>query len=77
MRGADAEGAFIFLPGVPIRLENLLYMLVSADVLGVTLSWRWLDHWGHLGGAGFGAAYNSYGQQVWDRLRRACAKLEL
>jgi rhomboid-like protein len=62
---------------IPIRLESLLYMLVSLDVLGVSLAWRWLDHWGHLGGAAYGILYTKYGQAAWDRLRHACAQLEL
>lgn len=74
---ADAQGAFIFLPGVPVRLGDLLPMLISVDVLGASLNWRWLDHWGHLGGALFGILYTQYGHVVWDRREKYLRRLGL
>ncbi|EIE25590.1 rhomboid-domain-containing protein [Coccomyxa subellipsoidea C-169] len=53
----DAQGAFIFLPGIPIRLGDLLPLLMCFDAAGVLLGWRYLDHFGHLGGALFGIFY--------------------
>lgn len=63
----DAHGAFIFLPGIPIRLGDLLPVLMCLDVTGVVLGWRYLDHWGHLGGALFGILYTKYGHHAWDQ----------
>ena len=61
-----SEAVLIFLPGVPIALENLFPALVMLDVVGALLRWRMLDHWGHLGGALFGYLYARHGQQlVW------------
>ena len=62
----QAKAQFIFLPGVPIALENLFPCLVLLDVVGALSKWRILDHWGHLGGALFGYVYARYGQTaVW------------
>jgi len=62
----QATAQFIFLPGVPIALENLFPCLVLLDVVGALSKWRILDHWGHLGGALFGYLYARYGQTaVW------------
>ncbi len=74
---AEAQGAFIFLPGVPIPLDTLLPMLISVDVLGASLNWRWLDHWGHLGGALFGIVYTQYGYVLWDRREKYLRQLGL
>lgn len=61
-----SQAYFIFLPGVPITLDNLFPALVLLDVTGALLRWRVLDHWGHLGGALFGYLYARYGQtHVW------------
>lgn len=61
-----SEAFFIFLPGVPIALENLFPALVMLDIVGALMRWRILDHWGHLGGALFGYLYARHGQQlVW------------
>ena len=61
-----SQAFFIFLPGVPIALENLFPALVMLDITGALLRWRVLDHWGHLGGAIFGYLYARYGQTyVW------------
>ena len=70
----QAKAQFIFLPGVPIALENLFPCLVLLDVVGALSRWRILDHWGHLGGALFGYLYARYGQTaVWGN----CDKLLL
>ncbi len=62
----QAKAQFIFLPGVPIALENLFPGLVLLDVVGALSKWRFLDHWGHLGGALFGYLYVRYGTTyVW------------
>lgn len=58
----QAKAAFILLPGVPIALEHLFPALVLLDVVGALSRWRFLDHWGHLGGALFGYLYAKYGQ---------------
>ncbi len=64
---ADAQGAFIFLPGIPIRLGDLLPLLMCFDAAGVLLGWRYLDHFGHLGGALFGILYTKYGHRLWEK----------
>ncbi|KAK9908859.1 hypothetical protein WJX75_003880 [Coccomyxa subellipsoidea] len=63
----DAHGAFIFLPGIPIRLGDLLPLLMCLDMAGALLGWRYLDHFGHLGGALFGILYTKYGHSIWDK----------
>ena len=61
-----AEAYFIFLPGIPITLQTLFPCLVAMDVAGIVLRWRFLDHWGHLGGAMFGYLYARYGEEyIW------------
>ena len=63
-----SQAYLVFLPGVPVTLDNLFPALVLLDVTGALLRWRVLDHWGHLGGALFGYLYARYGQtHVWNK----------
>ena len=39
--------------------------ILTIDVVGVLRGWRRLDHWGHLGGAAAGAAWGSFGDDIW------------
>ncbi|EEB89068.1 hypothetical protein MPER_12885, partial [Moniliophthora perniciosa FA553] len=40
-----------------------------AWIIGIARGWRMFDHWAHLGGAAFGAAYYAYGPKLWANLR--------
>ncbi|KAK9812858.1 hypothetical protein WJX72_004806 [[Myrmecia] bisecta] len=44
----------------------VLRSFVALDVVGALRGWRFLDHYGHLGGAMFGLLYAKYGEQyIW------------
>ncbi len=72
---ADARGAFIFLPNMPIKLETLLPALMCVDIAGVLLRWKYLDHLGHLGGALFGILYTQWGHRLWENRHKLLTQL--
>jgi membrane associated rhomboid family serine protease len=51
----------------PPTLKEVTMALVAFDALGALAGWRWLDHWGHLGGAAFGWAWawTGWGPAAW------------
>ena len=65
----DSEVSLIFLPGILIPSQAAVGGLVCLDILGVIRGWRMFDHYAHLGGAMFGAAYWAWGPQFWDWMR--------
>ncbi|KAI0057210.1 hypothetical protein BV25DRAFT_1831355 [Artomyces pyxidatus] len=48
---------------------------VLADIVAVACGWRRFDHWAHLIGVGYGAAYHAFGIQAWNEWRMKVTKL--
>ena len=73
----DRPVPLLFQPeGVaPPTLKEVTLALVAFDALGALAGWRWLDHWGHLGGAAFGWAWawTGFGPAAWAAAQRAGA----
>lgn len=65
----QAQVSLIFPPSYPLDIQTAVVGLVALDMVGIMRGWRVIDHWAHLGGAAFGAAYYAYGPKLWARLR--------
>jgi rhomboid-like protein len=63
----DAEVQLFFLPFLTLPIKWGVVGLVAMDITGIVRGWRVLDHYGHLSGAAFGAAYFFAGPYVWAR----------
>eukprot|EP00891_Asterochloris_glomerata_P007226 jgi/Astpho2/7226/Aster-x1427 len=62
------QAQFIFLPFIPITLDVLVPGLVMLDLAGAVRGWRFMDHFGHLGGALAGYWYANWGRQlIWQQ----------
>ncbi|KAG6832660.1 hypothetical protein H0H87_000842 [Tephrocybe sp. NHM501043] len=66
----ESQISLIIPPSYPIDIQTGVGALVLLDIIGATRGWRMFDHWAHLGGAAFGAAYYCYGPAFWQNLRR-------
>ncbi|UJR13349.1 hypothetical protein I4U23_000367 [Adineta vaga] len=65
----DAQLALIFLPFFTFSAKSALIGMVSFDLLGTIMRWRYLDHSAHLGGVLFGIFYVKYGYKIiWESL---------
>ncbi|CAF1578297.1 unnamed protein product [Adineta steineri] len=65
----DAKLAIIFLPFFTFSAKTALISMVSFDLLGTIMRWRYLDHSAHLGGVLFGIFYVKYGYKLlWESL---------
>ncbi|CAF1633161.1 unnamed protein product, partial [Adineta ricciae] len=65
----DAQLAIIFLPFFTFSAKSALIAMVSFDLLGTIMRWRYLDHSAHLGGVLFGIFYVKYGYKtIWESL---------
>ncbi|KAI8097429.1 uncharacterized protein BX664DRAFT_326351 [Halteromyces radiatus] len=59
------------IPRLPIEYSTILPGLLTVDITGILFQWRLFDHYAHLGGAGFGLWYMTYGQEkMWIPLVR-------
>lgn len=67
----DSQIALFIPPSYPINIQWGVGSLVALDMIGILRGWRMFDHWAHLGGAAFGAAYYAYGPTIWQSFRRA------
>lgn len=65
----DSQIALFIPPSYPINIQWGVGGLVAMDMIGILRGWRMFDHWAHLGGAAFGAAYYAYGPKVWQSFR--------
>ncbi|THH11871.1 hypothetical protein EW146_g7905 [Bondarzewia mesenterica] len=65
----EAQVSLVFPPTGSIPIEYGVGALVLLDIVGALRGWRLFDHFAHLGGAAFGAAYYAYGMRFWDDLR--------
>uniref|UniRef100_A0A0W0EYY9 Peptidase S54 rhomboid domain-containing protein n=1 Tax=Moniliophthora roreri TaxID=221103 RepID=A0A0W0EYY9_MONRR len=65
----QAQISLIIPPWYPIDIQTGVAGLVALDIIGIARGWRMFDHWAHLGGAAFGAAYYAYGPKLWVNLR--------
>lgn len=43
--------------------------MITLDLVGLLRGWKLFDHAAHLGGAGFGLLYFTYGGVAFERLR--------
>ncbi|KAG6852927.1 hypothetical protein C0991_008072 [Blastosporella zonata] len=66
----ESQVSLIIPPSYPIDIQTGVGALVLLDIIGAARGWRYFDHWAHLGGAAFGAAYYCYGPAFWQNLRR-------
>ncbi|THU80521.1 hypothetical protein K435DRAFT_496727 [Dendrothele bispora CBS 962.96] len=66
----SAQISLVVPPSYPIDIQTGVAGLLLIDVIGALRGWRLIDHWAHLGGAAFGAAYWTFGPEFWSRLRR-------
>ncbi|CAF3942662.1 unnamed protein product [Rotaria sp. Silwood2] len=65
----DAQLAIIFLPFFTFSAKSALISMVSFDLFGTIMRWRYLDHSAHLGGVLFGIFYVKYGYKLmWESL---------
>ncbi|CAF1212315.1 unnamed protein product [Rotaria sordida] len=65
----DAQLAIIFLPFFTFSAKSALISMVSFDLFGTIMRWRFLDHSAHLGGVLFGIFYVKYGYKLmWESL---------
>ncbi|CAF1421235.1 unnamed protein product [Rotaria magnacalcarata] len=65
----DAELAIIFLPFLTFSAKTGIISMISFDLLGTIMRWRYLDHSAHLGGVFFGIFYVKYGSKfMWESL---------
>ncbi|KAG6898321.1 hypothetical protein C0992_011913 [Termitomyces sp. T32_za158] len=62
----DSQVSLIIPPSYPIDIQTGVGALVLLDMIGAARGWRFFDHWAHLGGAAFGAAYYYYGPELWN-----------
>jgi len=67
----DSQIALFIPPSYPINIQWGVGGLVALDMIGILRGWRMFDHWAHLGGAAFGAAYYAYGPTIWQSFRHA------
>lgn len=67
----QSQIALFIPPSYPINIQYGVGGLVLLDTIGILRGWRVFDHWAHLGGAVFGAAYYAYGPTVWQAFRQA------
>ncbi|KAK7060831.1 hypothetical protein VNI00_000564 [Paramarasmius palmivorus] len=65
----QAQISLMIPPWYPIDIQTGVAGLVMLDIIGIARGWRMFDHWAHLGGAAFGAAYYAYGPKLWANLR--------
>ncbi|KAF9266768.1 hypothetical protein L218DRAFT_921401 [Marasmius fiardii PR-910] len=65
----QAQVSLIFPPSYPLDIQTAVVGLVALDMIGIMRGWKVIDHWAHLGGAAFGAAYYAYGPKLWAHLR--------
>ncbi|KAG7093506.1 hypothetical protein E1B28_007181 [Marasmius oreades] len=65
----QAQVSLIFPPSYPLDIQTAVVGLVALDMIGIMRGWKMIDHWAHLGGAAFGAAYYAYGPKLWAHLR--------
>ena len=66
----SAQISLVVPPSYPIDIQTGVAGLLLIDVVGALRGWRVIDHWAHLGGAAFGAAYWAFGPEMWTRLKR-------
>nr|GAT55746.1 predicted protein [Mycena chlorophos] len=65
----NAEIALFYPPDLSVPIQWAACGLLLLDVFGIFRGWKLLDHFGHLGGAAFGALYYNYGPDIWNGLR--------
>ncbi|KXN81555.1 Serine/threonine-protein kinase sax-1 [Leucoagaricus sp. SymC.cos] len=66
----DSQVALFIPPSYPINIQYGVGGLMLLDLIGIMRGWRVFDHWAHLGGAAFGAAYYAYGPSIWQSFRQ-------
>lgn len=42
--------AFILMPWIPLKIGDVLNVMIAVELAGIYLGWRQFDHFGHLGG---------------------------
>ncbi|KAI0315883.1 hypothetical protein OF83DRAFT_308253 [Amylostereum chailletii] len=70
----EAEVSLIFPPTPAFPIQYGVGGLVLLDMVGAWRGWRLFDHYAHMGGAAFGAAYYMCGMKWWDACRSSLAR---
>ncbi|KAJ7155442.1 hypothetical protein C8R43DRAFT_1087522 [Mycena crocata] len=65
----NAEITLFYPPNYSVPVQWGVGSMLLLDMLGIWRGWRFFDHFAHLGGALFGAAYYVYGPRFWNWLR--------
>ncbi|KAG9348245.1 hypothetical protein JZ751_001980 [Albula glossodonta] len=71
----EAKLAIVFLPMFTFTAGNALSVILSMDLVGLVLGWRFFDHAAHLGGALFGIWYVTYGHDLIWKNREPIVKI--
>ena len=62
----DEQLTLIFLPWITFPASLGIRMMMAADIAGMLLRWRFLDHAAHMGGTLYGIFWAHYGSaSVW------------
>ncbi|KAJ7043569.1 hypothetical protein C8F04DRAFT_1072556 [Mycena alexandri] len=69
----NAELALFYPPNYSVPVQWGVCSFLLLDILGIWRGWRFFDHFAHLGGAAFGAAYYVYGPRFWNWMRAVVA----
>lgn len=66
MQYPDTRLSIIFLPMYTFAAGNAIKVIMSMDLAGVILGWKFFDHAAHLGGAIFGMVWCHWGHRnIW------------
>ncbi|KAM3966756.1 rhomboid family intramembrane serine protease rho-7 isoform 2-T2 [Aphomia sociella] len=66
MQYPDTRLSIIFLPMYTFAAGTAIKVIMSVDLAGVLLGWKFFDHAAHLGGALFGVAWCEWGgTHIW------------
>ncbi|KAK2584015.1 hypothetical protein KPH14_006472 [Odynerus spinipes] len=64
----DTRLAILFLPMYTFTAGMAIKVIMSLDLTGCLLGWKYLDHAAHLGGALFGIFWHSWGNAyIWQK----------
>ncbi|XP_037951378.1 presenilins-associated rhomboid-like protein, mitochondrial isoform X2 [Teleopsis dalmanni] len=63
----DTKLSILFLPTLVFSASSAIKVIMSIDLIGCVMGWKFFDHAAHLGGALFGLFYAYFGHEVWQK----------